>query len=157
MKLVILNRGYTAKVSDRDHPELSKYKWSVYTCARHQLVYARRREANKLIWMHRAILGITDPKVKVDHRDTDGLNNQRRNLRASTQQQNTCNQRKCTTRPMSSKFKGVTLFKGLWQARIGANGTRFFLGYHSSEEAAAVAYNRAAQRLHKSFARLNEV
>lgn len=106
--------------------------------------------------MHRQVLGVTDPKTKVDHRDGDGLNNCRSNLRRSTHQQNMYNQRKHGLNT-SSRFKGVNIFKSQWQSRITANGLRIFLGYFPTEEQAAKAYNRAALRYHKSFALLNEV
>lgn len=38
--------------------------------------------------MHRWIMGVTDPEIEVDHRDNDGLNNQRYNLRPCTHLQN---------------------------------------------------------------------
>jgi hypothetical protein len=38
--------------------------------------------------IHRCILGITDPEIEVDHRDNNGLNNVRSNLRTCTHQEN---------------------------------------------------------------------
>ena len=50
--------------------------------------YAIAKRDGHTILMHRVILGVTDPLVEVDHRDNDGLNNRRFNLRACTHQQN---------------------------------------------------------------------
>lgn len=36
---------------------------------------------NRTVMMHRFILGLTDPLIEADHRDNDGLNNRRMNLR----------------------------------------------------------------------------
>ena len=41
-------------------------------------------------------------------------------------------------------IKGITKVKDTWQARIGVNGKRIYLGIFSSEENAAKAYNNAA-------------
>jgi len=40
------------------------------------------------VMIHRVILGISDPLVEVDHRDNDGLNNRRSNLRPCTHKEN---------------------------------------------------------------------
>lgn len=42
----------------------------------------------RTVMMHRLVMGVTDPLVKVDHRDNDGLNNRRENLRPCTHKQN---------------------------------------------------------------------
>jgi hypothetical protein len=40
------------------------------------------------LMLHRVLLGLADPLVEIDHRDNDGLNNRRFNLRACTHQEN---------------------------------------------------------------------
>jgi hypothetical protein len=50
--------------------------------------YATAKRNGHTILMHRVILGVTDPHVQVDHRDNDGLNNIRDNLRTCTHKQN---------------------------------------------------------------------
>ena len=42
----------------------------------------------RTVMMHRLILGLTDPEIEADHRDNDGLNNQRYNLRRCTHLEN---------------------------------------------------------------------
>lgn len=102
--------------------------------------------------------------AKVDHRDGDGLNNQRANLRHATQQQNSFNQ--CKRRGASSRYKGVTkigLIHGLyqakkkWLARIRHNNKLIVLGYFRTQKEAAIAYNERAAELFGEFARINEV
>lgn len=103
---------------------------------------------------------LLNPKkgIQVDHIDHNGLNNQRENLRACTNAENSCNQRK---RRSASKYKGVyhdrRALARPWQASIKYNYRRIFLGYYVSEEAAAFAYNAAAKKYHGRFARLNEI
>jgi hypothetical protein len=45
------------------------------------------------LYLHRLIPGLTDPKTKVDHRDGDGLNCRRRNLRIASDAANNMNRR----------------------------------------------------------------
>lgn len=103
--------------------------------------------------MHAQI--ISPPKgFGVDHRDGDGLNNQRYNLRQATQQQNCQNQRlKITNR---SGYKGVYFNRkcAKWVAQI-QNGKAVSLGLFLSPEDAARAYDWEAVRLWGEFAKTN--
>ncbi len=51
-------------------------------------VWDKAVKNNRVLAMHRAIMGVTDPKVEVDHRDNDGLHNRRENLRLCTHKEN---------------------------------------------------------------------
>lgn len=97
----------------------------------------------KSVYLHRVIMGVTDPKIDVDHIDGDGLNNRRSNLRAVTRQKNLRNKHRTYG---TSKFIGVCWFKqtSKWHAQIKVDGKRKHLGYHSDEESAARAYDAAA-------------
>jgi len=153
MKEITLTRGKIALVDDDDFEWLSKFRWRAY---RNQCGcwYARRGESS--IFMHREILG--EPLgVEVDHRDGDGLNNQRYNLRLATHSQNLCNRGK--QRNNTSGYKGVSWFKrvGKWHARIQINGRDKHLGYFDILEEAARAYNVAALEHFGEFAKLNEI
>ncbi len=110
--------------------------------------------------MHRAILGVTDPAIEVDHRSGDGLNNRRGNLREATRAQNSRNLG--LPRNSTSGFKGVsfTRSKGQplakpWQASINVNWKGYHLGYFATAAAAARAYDAAARVHFGEFARLN--
>ena len=112
-------------------------------------------------YMHRVIAGITDPSIKVDHKDHDSLNNQCSNLRACSNQQNSFNMRVDArkNRRSSSLFKGVSWKKDgkWWEARIMHNRKTIRLGVYKSELAAALAYNHKAVELFGEYACLNEV
>jgi hypothetical protein len=50
-----------------------------------------------------------------------------------------------------SQYRGISMRYDRWQAKIKMGGKTAFLGYYSSEEAAAAAYDAAAWSLHGRF------
>src|ERR1700689_2115128 len=60
-----------------------------------QTFYARNNRSSgwKPGYMHRVILGVTDPKVQVDHHNHNGLDNRRNNITSSTVKLNGWNRR----------------------------------------------------------------
>jgi hypothetical protein len=101
-------------------------------------------------FLHRLILGITDPGSRVDHADGDGLNCRRGNLRLATLAQNNMNRRS-----KRSQYKGVDPHRRKWFAIIGFNGDREYLGLFATPEDAACAYNAKAVEYFGQFAPLN--
>jgi len=160
MKTIPLTQGYVALVDDEDFERLSKFKWNVAVtkCTYRVKIYAKRKEKvlgkYTTIRMHRFILGCSG---HVDHKDGDGLNNQRGNLRPATRMQNGANRKKSTAE-CSSRWKGVCWRKDLqkWNAYIYFNKQRRHLGHFADEFDAAQAYNFAALELFGEFAKLNE-
>lgn len=163
MKEVPLTKGLVALVDDADYVLVMQYNWSAKADLRkpNTTQYASRnvpstpehiRTTQK---MHRFILGVTDPKTEVDHWDGDGLNNQRYNLRVATRSQNMSNTKKRNNN--SSQYKGVSWHKDRkqWQAYISLNKKTTYLGLHSSEELAALAYDAKAKEYFGEFAYLN--
>ena len=105
--------------------------------------------------LHRFLAGI--PGLDVDHRDRDGLNCRRLNLRVATRTQNNANR---ISQPNStSKFKGVTWDRkrNQWKALIQVSGKSLNLGRFNGEADAAAAYNLAAREAFGEFARLNTI
>jgi len=96
MKEIELSQGFKALVDEEDYPAVSQYKWSVM---RHKgnNYYALRMEKingrNKVVLMHRFILGKIPEGYEVDHINRNGLDNRRSNLRIVTRQENLANQR----------------------------------------------------------------
>lgn len=151
-RTIELTRGFRAVVDDEDYDRLAGFSWYAHTTG--GKVYARRKDGHSgpTYYMHREILGVSKG-TGVDHRDGDGLNNQRSNLRVASQSQNM--QNRVARSGCSSKYKGVHFYKarGNWTAQINSKS----LGYFPSEELAALAYNAAALKEYGEFARLNEV
>lgn len=146
-----------AMVDNEDYEELSKYSWCALEGGKTTYAVRNIRVKGKrgLMLMHREILGLKDPKILVDHKDRDGLNNQKSNLRISNQSQNLCN--RGSNIGSSSIYKGVSWHRsrGKWRARICKNGKKKYIGIFDSEKEAALAYDREAIKLHGEFARLN--
>jgi hypothetical protein len=151
MKEIPLTQGLVALVDDNDFEELSKFKW--HAKKDRNTYYANRTIGRKTVKMHRVILGLNSRYQQGDHKDGDGLNNQRHNLRVVTRRRNGANRRKHAT--CSSKFKGVYLDKGKWRARLGLNKKKIELGYFVDETCAAKAYDVAAKQHFGEYACLN--
>jgi hypothetical protein len=169
MKEVLLTRGYIVLVDDEDYERVMQYSW--FPMVGKHTVYAAtsvripgRRSKRCTSWtMQRMLLGI-GPLEKgkiVDHIDSNGLNNQRTNLRLATRQQNTMNtvkMRSLAGEGLSSQYKGVCRNankRTKWTARITHNGQPIFLGSYADEEEAARAYDAAAREHFGEFAKLN--
>lgn len=159
MKEIPLTQGYKALVDDEDYEFLNQRKWQAVV--KPHTVYARRHFVvdgkERTEWMHRVILGITDPDIHADHRDLDGLNNQRENLRACTKADNNRNQgprKGCT-----SEYKGVGWLKRdrKWWSKIRIGDNVINLGKYTNEIDAAMAYNEKAKELFGEFAWLNKI
>lgn len=150
--------GRVAVVDDEDYALVSQYRWYVLERAAtetksHVGPYAaanwKENGRTRHILMHCLIMGT---RKGVDHRDHDGLNNQRSNLRVATGTQNNQNMR--AKRGARSPYKGVTWSrqKRKWQAKIKADGRIRYLGSFLSELEAAYAYDAAARELFGEFA-----
>lgn len=108
--------------------------------------------------MHRVILeyyGKEIENIGTDHKNGNGLDNQKHNLRIANKQQNNFNQKSYNN--SSSKFKGITWDKESkrWRANITVSGKYIYLGRFNDEIEAAQAYNNAALKYQGEFARLN--
>ena len=91
-------------VDDEDYEWLSKKLWHLYNYK--GCLYAKRVENRHTIYMHREIAkkyiaGRTRKANLVDHKDSNGLNNQRFNLRWATPAQNRHNQNGAKWRHMT--------------------------------------------------------
>lgn len=144
-------------VDDEDYLLLSKTKWHLHR-GRNTL-YAIREEGRlsderKIIYMHRQILGIKDSNVIIDHKDQNGLNNQKSNLRRCSHSQNLINRPGKNT---TSKYKGVYFDTKLskYVAQISFNKKTKSLGCFLTEEEAAIRYDKFAIILHGEYAHLN--
>jgi hypothetical protein len=146
--------------------KLGFYKW--YPIIGRTTTYAMSKKNRKTIYLHRLILGLENAprSVFVDHRDHNGLNNSRTNLRVTDNRGNQRNSRKSLSAKTFSSYKGVSCkpYKKLkkWLANItlpdvSRGGKKKYLGYYRTEVEAARAYNEAAKQLFGPMAFLNEL
>lgn len=111
--------------------------------------------------LHRIIMGVSDPKIFIDHIDGNGLNNIKSNLRVATLAENSRNAG--VTKRSTTGYKGVYRYKdgnknaGRYTAALKINGKSILGGYFSSAEDAAKKYNELALKYHGEFANLNEI
>ena len=105
-----------------------------------------------IIRAHRLILNAPDG-VEVVHRDGNGLNNQRYNLRLATYAQQNANNRKRADN--TSGFKGVTWRprQNKYAAQIQVRGVKKHLGYRTDPAEAHALYCAAASHYFGAFAR----
>jgi hypothetical protein len=138
---------------------LSLLPWHVEKKAQSShLFYATRKSSRgstpQNILMHRLIID-APAGVEVDHRDGNGLNNTRQNIRLASHSQNMKNSR--SRKNNRSGYKGVSWCprEEGWRSYINVNGKFKSLGYHETAEAAAKTRDLAAKKYHADFANLN--
>ena len=165
MRKIKLTKGYYALVDNKDYARVSQYRWCVCVDKRKdgsvKNVYAVRKvykhgdRKGKHQSMHRLVLELTDPHVKADHKDGNGLNNRRLNLRKANSGNNAHNQRLHSNN--TSGYKGVSWLSAhnAWRAMIRCNRVDKHLGYFSTAKKAALAYDAKARELFGEFAYTN--
>ncbi len=153
MKLIPLTQGKFAMVDNEDFDRLNQWKWYAVNFQRY--CYAARQSSIKqMLYMHREIMKSSKGQ-QTDHRNHNGLDNQKHNLRICTNQQNLQNQIKQKNR--TSKYKGVSWCKDIkkWRSRIKINQKSIELGCFKNEIEAAKIYDQEANKLFKEYALTN--
>ena len=156
MKTFPVSRGFTAIVDDEDFDIVSGYRWSSWTNKAGNIYVFRTVQnpdgSRRSLYLHRFLMGEPDGLL-IDHKDRNGLNNTRTNLRIATAKQNIAN----------SKPQGILNLKGVsrttrhktkqFVAQGSIGGKTKNLGYYATKEEAAKAYRIAAEREFGEFAR----
>lgn len=162
-KIIVNSKAYGRHeilLDDEDYEYFSKFSCGVKKS--HNTYYANINllinGKYKFITMHREILGVLESNLLIDHKDGNGLNNQKNNLRICTCAENNRNRK--NQKNSTSIFKGVyphNQVKGSFVATISVNGVRKYLGVYKKELDAALAYKLAALELHGEFAHIPHI
>jgi hypothetical protein len=152
MKYIPLTQGKYAIVDNKDYGVLNEYTW--YAHKGRKTFYAR---SSKGQYMHRFILEVKERYIEVDHKNGNGLDNRRKNLRKTTRQQNSWNN--------GGYGKTASGYKGVYKCsscknfvvRIKYKNKSLYLGHYSTAKEAALAYNEAVVILRGEFAKLNKI
>jgi len=158
MKKVKLTQRKVALVDDEDFKELNKVNWYALHDQNnwYAIRFIRRADGSRTAeFMHRRILNVPARTI-TDHRNGNGLDNRKENLRICTVSQNQQNRHRIFG---TSQYQGVNWYKDRrkWIARIMINRKAIHIGYFVSEGLAAIAYNIAALRYFGVDAKLNDV
>lgn len=156
MKEIFLTKGMIALIDDEDFKKTSQFTWrarkgrNTYYATAHIGDWRDKKD----IHLHNLIMNPPAGYI-VDHRDLNGLNCQKSNMRICTKRQNSKNRSGWG----ASNYLGVSQVKHKtcirWEAKIYCNGKRIYLGSFKSEKGAALAYNKSAREIHGEFANLN--
>jgi hypothetical protein len=146
-EIKLTNSRLVALIDDNDTVLVEGFNWYANKCG--DKIYAATNHHGFLIRMHVLILGLKG----VDHKDGNGLNNQRNNLRQATKTQNMRNRGKTVAN--TSGFKGVKKNGLNWMAYIKLDGKQICLGTYRDIKEAACAYDVAALKHFGDFANLN--
>jgi hypothetical protein len=152
VKTITLTQGKVALVDDEDYERiLAAGKWYAHRSgkvwyAERKITRADGRQRDER--MHWAVLGI---RRRLDHKDGNGLNCQKTNLRFASYSQNGMNQAR--HRNNKSGVHGVfwNAEKQKWQAQIKAAGKKRHLGYFALLADAAEARRHAELLYFKDF------
>lgn len=158
MKFIQLTQGARAAVDDKDFEYLNNFKWHLWDC--HGYKYAKRSvyvpghtrscpNRTKTIRMHHDIL----PRKKgflIDHKDGNGLNNRRSNIRYATSTQNSMNRK--PHKNNTSGARGIYIRPEGWIAMIRKNNKLRYIGSFRLKRDAVAARKEAERSMFGEFA-----
>lgn len=154
MKQIELTQGQVTIVDDEDFLYLSQFAWFAMKIGNTFYAGRKTRRAEGKVttmMMHRLIMEVTDPKLKVDHKDWNGLNNTRDNLRIATNAQNV--QNVGINKRNTSGYKGVhwETARRKWVAMLWVDKRKKNLGSFSNIQDAVAAYDNAVRNTRGEF------
>jgi len=155
-RTILLLHDHELVVDASDYDRVVAFRWTTQQgkCGtRYAYRFDRSNGRKRKVYLHRWLLE-AEPRSRVDHINGNGLDNRRANLRACSNTENMRNIRHGRGR---SAYKGVAWSKrrNCWRAYIVVASKQLHLGYHADEAAAAAAYDDAAVKYFREFAKTN--
>ena len=152
-KLIPLSDDKLTIIDLDDYDKVKHLNWKAIKG--HSTFYVHSNANKKIISMHRLIMGVYKPEQIIDHKNRDGLDNRKSNLRIATKQQNNCNA--AVHKNSKHGMKGVTYKGKNWEASITINYENVYLGTFHTIFDAAIAYDNAALEHFGEFALTNQM
>jgi hypothetical protein len=148
-----LSNGVSVVIDSADLPLIAPYRWHAHAPRGIWYAYRHARTTDgrgTTQMMHTLLTGWP----LVDHRNGNGMDNRRANLRQASVRENAQNMR---AKSGTSLFKGVSWLNRdrQWRVQIRVVGRRIHVGQFNDETDAARAYDAAARIHHGPFAALN--
>lgn len=142
-----ITRGAFTMIDPEDYDRVSKYKWNL--CGR----YVRGSVNGKTISLHRFILNYSGKRV-VDHKNGDGLDNRKSNLRICSVSRNVINSK--VRSDNTSGYTGVLYEKGKkdekkWRVSYSVNKVNTSSKYFLTKEEAIACRAKLAKKYYKEF------
>jgi hypothetical protein len=132
---------HIALVDDCDYEKLSQYKWYPERC--NHTIYAVTFQycGNTTVRMHELIISKPFKWFVILHKNDNGLDNQRNNLKASSQRDNILTKK--LTKVSDSGILGVYWYakRNKWKAIVKVFNTTEHVGYFDDKVEAAKARN----------------
>ncbi len=147
-----LTQGKFAVVDAADVPLVEGWNWCAMAPLTEDGSWYAYSSGKRKLRLHTYLMPAPDGFI-TDHKDRNGLNCRKNNLRVATYSQNSQNKKRPNIG--DGKFKGVSKHGNKWRTRIKVGNKRFHIGSYESPELAARAYDTAAGRYFGEFAVLN--
>ena len=146
-------------INESDLKTISRFRWGYWTNGRKEYAVSKTPRENykqRVVKMHRLIMGF--PEKSVDHKNSNGLDNRRENLRVSGDFGNAANHL-LRGKPQSG-FWGVYKYirkkgKIRWRAVVFKDEEPIHAGWFDDPQEAAIARDLLAIKIHGEFAALN--
>lgn len=130
-----------------DYPLISRFTWHIKkdknTFYAQTVIQIGGKQTT--VTMHRLITGLK--KSQVDHRNRNGLDNRKDNLRHASNAQNSCNRKRYN----SHGYRGVYWHDGNFAAQIQVKGKRHCKYGFPTAKQAARAYDEMSKEFHGEF------
>jgi hypothetical protein len=145
LKKIPLSNGLECLADADDYDRLSVFKWKYCDG------YALRSDENKIIKMHREILGYPVGK-EIDHIDRNRTNNAWNNLRVVDSAQNSWNAKKPNHVKSNTGIPGVKKKDNRYLVDISVRRRKVYVGCFKTLEEAAKARKAAVEKYHGEYA-----
>lgn len=147
VRLVLLDklkRPHTCLIDLADFALVRSYHWRAKLRDKRYYAWSSVWQEGKIstIQMHRLLMGlvVNEPKL-VDHKDGDGLNNRRENLRIASSKVNGFN--RCSPHPLNTTgYRGVTYHKNTKKYKVEIRHMRYgtYPSAHAANTVASTIY-----------------